>query len=396
MNSERSFLRLLENTNTKLPVLVFTALLTTTLMIMVGSIVRVTGHGLGCPDWPLCYGQAIPPLGDISAWIEFSHRFIGLIVALQFVLILLVVWRYHRNSGFVFWPSLLANVFLLIQIFLGGIHVILEIPPATGWIHTGNALMLLGLVGVLFVAVAYSMTWRPDFLRMEGKQPLLLWATIITVVLAMVHIYLYRLYGSYESNACPIDTYCASIIAVGRYMTVISVSVSLIIALLYFVNVSISTISSADGVPTEKAFYRFVTFTLVTLYLLLLSGSYVTRSGASLACLEFPHCGEVSDAITELVNIHLIHRYLALVVGAMLLLVSYMLINVYASLQIRYFGHSLLVLLVVQVVLGAANILLRIPMWSRVLHLTVGAALWTCLAMLWAILAIRQTDTLKY
>ena len=80
----------------------------------------------------------------------------------------------------------------------------------------------------------------------------------------------------------------------------------------------------------------------------------------------------------------------------MLLLVSYMLINVYASLQIRYFGHSLLVLLVVQVVLGAANILLRIPMWSRVLHLTVGAALWTCLAMLWAILAIRQTATLKY
>ena len=396
MNSQKGLLRLLETINTKLPLLVLAALLTTTLMIAVGSIVRVTGHGLGCPDWPLCYGQAIPPLGDISAWIEFTHRFIGLIVALQFVLIFLVVWRYHRKSSFVFLPAVLANVFLVIQIFLGGIHVILEIPPATGWVHTGNAMILLGLVGVLLVAVVSSLTWRPTFLKMDSEQALLLWVTIIAIVFATGHIYLYRLYGSYQGIACPIDPYCGSIIDVSRYMTVISVSVLLIITLLYFVSASISTMSNVDGVPTEKSFYRFVTFTLVILYFLLLSGSYVTRSGASLACLEFPHCGAISDAIRELVNIHLIHRYLALWVGAMLLLVSYILINVYDNLVIRHFGYSLLVLLAVQLVLGAANILLRIPMWSRVLHLTVGGSLWTCLAMLWAILAIRQTDSSKY
>jgi len=167
-------LRLLEIASSKLSVLVFSALLTTTLMITVGSIVRVTGHGLGCPDWPLCYGQAIPPLADVSAWIEFSHRLIGLAVALQFVLILLVVWRYHHNIKLIFWPCLLANVFLVFQIVLRGIHVSLEIPPATGWIHTGNSMMLIGLVAIVFVAVTFTMDWRRDGLRIFSNQALLL------------------------------------------------------------------------------------------------------------------------------------------------------------------------------------------------------------------------------
>ena len=68
MNTKTYLLRSLEIVSSKLSVLVFSALLTTTLMIYtVESIVRVTGHRLGCPDGLLCYGQAIPPLVDISA-----------------------------------------------------------------------------------------------------------------------------------------------------------------------------------------------------------------------------------------------------------------------------------------------------------------------------------------
>ena len=49
-------------------------------LIVIGGIVRVTGSGLGCPDWPTCHGQIIPPL-EQTALIEYTHRFVGALVS---------------------------------------------------------------------------------------------------------------------------------------------------------------------------------------------------------------------------------------------------------------------------------------------------------------------------
>src|SRR2546423_11061658 len=51
---------------------VTTALVTYALVVL-GGVVRVSGSGLGCPDWPLCHGRLLPPL-DLHAIIEYSHR----------------------------------------------------------------------------------------------------------------------------------------------------------------------------------------------------------------------------------------------------------------------------------------------------------------------------------
>ena len=46
----------------------------TLLLVTIGVIVRATDSGLGCPDWPFCYGQLLPALDDTKAWIEWIHR----------------------------------------------------------------------------------------------------------------------------------------------------------------------------------------------------------------------------------------------------------------------------------------------------------------------------------
>src|SRR2546421_12307914 len=67
----------------------YVALGSLTLIVLTGAAVRLTDSGLGCPDWPKCYGKALPPLST-HAVIEYSNRavsgLVGLIAVAAFVL----------------------------------------------------------------------------------------------------------------------------------------------------------------------------------------------------------------------------------------------------------------------------------------------------------------------
>src|ERR687891_1037289 len=63
-------------TLTRFPKLAIAAAVATYVLIAVGGLVRATDSGLGCPDWPLCFGAWVPP-GELHAWIEHSHRLGG-------------------------------------------------------------------------------------------------------------------------------------------------------------------------------------------------------------------------------------------------------------------------------------------------------------------------------
>jgi heme A synthase len=68
----------------------------TYLLIVVGAIVRSTGSGLGCPDWPLCHGQLLPP-PNVAAMIEFSHRFSAAIVSALMLAMVAAAWVWARH-----------------------------------------------------------------------------------------------------------------------------------------------------------------------------------------------------------------------------------------------------------------------------------------------------------
>lgn len=147
----------------------FTTCIATLILVAVGVLVRVTGSGLGCPDWPLCHGGAVPP-GDQGhePIIEFLHRAVAGIVGILIVLTAVLAWMYYRHAESVLWAAT-ANVPLVgLQGFLGAITVWRELPPEIVATHLLTAMIILSLLAL----TAFGMYRAdPDNARETPKPP---------------------------------------------------------------------------------------------------------------------------------------------------------------------------------------------------------------------------------
>ena len=135
---------------------VATALVTYALVVL-GGVVRVSGSGLGCPDWPLCHGRVLPPL-DLHAIIEYSHRTTASLTSVLVVATAVVAWVAWRNRRDLVIPATVAVGLLAIQVVLGAITVRLELPPMIVLAHLATAMALLGAVCVTAVAAMMPST----------------------------------------------------------------------------------------------------------------------------------------------------------------------------------------------------------------------------------------------
>jgi cytochrome c oxidase assembly protein subunit 15 len=140
-------------------------------LIMFGSFTRLTDSGLGCPDWPGCYGQANPvqahadiraaeslmptgPVTVIKAWIEMIHRYLAMAVGVLIIAIMIVAWRKWLKSGrqlINFSPTLPTSLFFLVclQGAFGAWTVTMKLQPIIVTIHLLLGLTMLGLLVTL-------------------------------------------------------------------------------------------------------------------------------------------------------------------------------------------------------------------------------------------------------
>ncbi|MEM7008334.1 MAG: COX15/CtaA family protein [Thermodesulfobacteriota bacterium] len=107
-----------------------------------GNLVAGLHAGLGCPDWPLCYGEVVPPY-RWDTYMEFMHRVIGGIASI--FLIIFCYMRFRAYSGGVKLIPIITVLLLIFQIILGGIVVILELPVDLTTFHFGNAMLIFAL-----------------------------------------------------------------------------------------------------------------------------------------------------------------------------------------------------------------------------------------------------------
>ncbi|MFN0070679.1 MAG: heme o synthase [Chloroflexota bacterium] len=119
-------------------------------LIVIGGVVRVTGSGLGCPDWPTCHGQLLPPL-EQAALIEFTHRLVGALVSPLILATTAGAWIWRRSDSAVRHTATALPLLLAVQILLGAVVVWLELPGMVVLVHLGFAMVILG--GLTWVSV---------------------------------------------------------------------------------------------------------------------------------------------------------------------------------------------------------------------------------------------------
>lgn len=303
--------------------MILSALCLTLVVVVFGAYVRLSDAGLGCPDWPGCYGQATPahaaddirqaevvqPGGPVSlhkAWKEMIHRYLAACLGLLIIAIAVQSWRLRRIRGSS--PAIAAALVgvVVFQGLLGKWTVTLLLKPA---IVTGH---LLG--GLTTLALLAWLGLRTRAQARDGGRSGLLAAARLGLVLLAVQIAL----GGWTST-----NYAALACA---------------------------------GLPTCQ-------------------GEWWPAMDFANAFHVFRELGMTADGglLTQqaLVAIHWSHRVGAALIGGYLCLLGALLMRHHEH---RVAGAALVAAVAIQLALGIANVMLSLPLGLAVAH-NAGAAL---------------------
>ena len=214
--------------------LVFSTLVAVYFLILVGGVVRSTGSGMGCPDWPTCFGSWVPPtsvnelppdykkiysdhrgqknkrfakyltaigfnktaeaiLADetikeeadfnpLKTWIEYINRLIGVIIGLLILGVLIASIRFWKKERSITIFAALTFVLVVFQGWIGSVVVSTNLTPWTITVHMILALVIVGLLIHLLSTVSGPLS--------IGKQPGLSGWLVASMIILLVQIML--------------------------------------------------------------------------------------------------------------------------------------------------------------------------------------------------------------
>jgi heme a synthase len=328
------------DTRARLAALTALTLFLTFDLVVFGAFTRLTDSGLGCPDWPGCYGQASPlgahddihaaqtaapggPVNFSKAWIEMIHRYLAMTVGVLVLVMAAASWLERARLPFSLrWPTL-TLVWVVVQGLLGKYTVTLKLYPL---VVTGH--LLGGLLGLVLLAHQH-VAYREHRLVLPGR--LRGFAQLALAVLA-----LQVLLGGWVST---------------NY-----------------------AVLACTGFPT-------------------CNGHWWPQMDVAHGFTLLRGLGEGGLTLPALVAVHMAHRLFAIVAVAVLGGLAWQLWRA-ADAGVRRFGITLAALLVAQLASGLSNVVLGWPLPAALAHSAGAAALVLTLSLLIARSASRSAPAL--
>ncbi len=287
-------------------------------LVALGGIVRVTGSGLACPDWPACYGGLIPSgdFGEFAAyqvWLEWTHRLAAALVGLIVIGYAIALWRRDRDRVRVWGPAAAAVPLLALQVVLGGLTVTERLEALIVTLHLATAMLILAAVAVSWLS---TFEWRAVTVEDESL-----------------------LGGSAPSQA---RTFAR---------------LALITAILVYAVVVVGSYVTHVGADPD-------------------AGAQVGPGGV--ACgNQWPFCYGDLWPDGEYAQWNMGHRLLVVVAGLALFSAAMGVVMLRPrSRPLTILLHGAASLYLAQVFIGAAMIWINFDAWSRALHLSMGSIVW--------------------
>jgi heme A synthase len=345
------------------------AALLTVVLIVAGGVVTNTDSGLACPDWPTCFGSALPKMAGNVA-VEHTHRLIATAVGLLTVALVILTLRRAKQGWLAALLALISTIILGASFWAGHVkHVSGELPAlgvalvaigyaAFGWAiararETDGKLAGAALALVIFQGLLGGLT---VIYRLPSLVLVMHLGTSMLLLSLMLVIALRAGLGQREAGLGPARAGLrpqASGLGLGA-----------------------SRFGRAGESPRPAAPRAILWLTTAAVYLQILLGATVRHTGAGLVCTDLPYCrGALWPAgVHPMVHLHMAHRAFALLVLA---LVAWSSVRIAREARgyVRLLALLSPALVLLQIGLGVASIVTFKAIVPLTAHLLVGALL---------------------